>query len=59
MAFAPQHRPIEQYRVVALRRHVRDLVEAASRESDTARRHHLLQLAVSFARTAEAVEAEA
>lgn len=51
--------PVEQYRVVALRRHVRELVEIAQRESNEERRGRLLELATSFSRTAAAVEKEA
>jgi hypothetical protein len=54
-----QPRPVEQYRVNALRRHGCELVEAAQRESNAERRDRLLELAASFLRTAAAVEYEA
>lgn len=54
-----QVRPVEQYRVSALRRHVCELIEAARRECNVDRRNRLLELAASFARTADAVEYEA
>ena len=52
-----QIRPVEQYRVSALRRHVCELIEAARREAE--RRDRLLELAASFARAADAVAYEA
>ena len=54
-----QARPIEQYRVNALRRHGCELVEVAQRESNAERRDRLLELAASFLRSATAVEYEA
>ena len=54
-----QTRPVELYRVSALRRHVCELIEVARREANAERRDRLLELAASFARAADAVAYEA
>jgi hypothetical protein len=50
--------PGEQRRVQSLQKRANDLVEEAAHARDDGRRHHLLDLAASFARAVDEIEGD-